>query len=107
MNNERISGLYAQIRGPFDKGQSYSIPSNYLIDRIAIHLAHPIPLEHDLKNATIITFDNSVNMTIGSTGMLELDSNMLFLNDLIKLQQFKFNKAQPGDTLVELWLRNA
>ena len=107
MNNERISGLYAQIRGPFDANQPYSIPSNYLIDRIAIHLAHPIPLKYDLKNATIITFDNSVNMTIGATGMLELDSNMLSLNDLVKLQQFKFNKAQSGDTLIELWLKDA
>ena len=75
MNNERISGLYTQIRGPFNANQSYSIPNNYLIDRIAIHLAHPIPLEHDLKNATVEEISQYVPITVAKEIKKVLDNN--------------------------------
>lgn len=100
-NIDNLTGIFAQLRGPFNNAENI-LPKSFTVSSISIHLADIAPLCMNAEKKQMVIL-NGKEFVIGETGILELDFNTLFLNDIQKLESFEFEVAQPSGTLVELW----
>ena len=91
MANERKEGFVGQLRGPF----SSSIDLINLIQPNGYKLKLGISVDpYDLMAQDVTFRINNVNISMGKTGMYEMDTPMM-------ISSFNFVNTVPASTIVE------